>query len=124
MKHTVTPIHLAFNTLQHRTARFDSIANANPMLFHSLDDQFIPSVTYTFTYDDSWLPEEKEPYMVGKLSHLCRKCHILIYAAFGQKFSKKEKKLLGTPFAQFLKFLQKYRYALLHQRKATDWLPD
>ena len=38
MKHMVTPIQLAFNTLQHRTARFDSIATANPMLFRSLDN--------------------------------------------------------------------------------------
>ena len=34
----------------------------------------------------------------------------MIYAAFGQKFSTKEKKLLGTPFAQFLKYSSEVRF--------------
>lgn len=101
-KHTVTPLHLAFNHLQHRTARFDSIASANPMLFHSLDDQFIPSITYTFTYDDLW---KKKPIHLWWESSITSAGNItsLIYAAFGKKLSQKNKKFLGTPFAQFVK---------------------
>lgn len=102
MKHTVTPLNLSFNHLQHRTATFDSIATANPMLFHSLDDQFIPSVTYTFTYDNSWKKKKIRLWWENSITS-AGNVTSLIYATFGQGFSKQNKKLLGTPFAQFLK---------------------
>lgn len=108
MKHTVTPLHLAFNHLQHRTATFDSIAQANPMLFHSLDDQFIPSVTYTFTYDDSWRHRRMRIWWENSFSS-AGNVTSLIYAAFGKSLKEREKKFLGTPFAQFLKFSSEIR---------------
>ena len=116
MKHTVTPLHLAFNTLQHRTARFDSIANANPMLFHSLDDQFIPSVTYTLTYDDTYKKKKNRIWWENSVTS-AGNVTSLIYAAFGQKFSQKDKKLLGTPFAQFLKFTSEFRHLYTFSEK-------
>lgn len=111
MKHTVTPIHLAFNVLQHRTAAFDSIATANPMLFRSLDDQFIPSLTYTFTYDNSWEQKRNRIWWENSITS-AGNVTSLIYAAFGQKFSQQDKKLLGNPFAQFLKVSSEMRHLL------------
>lgn len=109
MKHTVTPLHLAFNTLQHRTARFDSIATANPMLFRSLDDQFIPSLSYTLTYDNGYLKKKNRIWWENSITS-AGNATSLIYAAFGQKFSTQDKKLLGTPFAQFLKYTTELRH--------------
>lgn len=108
MKHTVTPVHLAFNHLQRRTATFDSIALANPMLFHSLDDQFIPSISYTFTYDDSWCQRRWRIWWENSFTS-AGNITSAIYAAFGRGFKEKEKKFLGTPFAQFLKFTSEIR---------------
>ncbi len=108
MKHTVTPVHLAFNHLQRRTATFDSIALANPMLFHSLDDQFIPSISYTFTYDDSWRQHRWRIWWENSFTS-AGNITSAIYAAFGRGFKEKEKKFLGTPFAQFLKFTSEIR---------------
>lgn len=108
MKHTVTPVHLAFNHLQRRTATFDSIALANPMLFHSLDDQFIPSISYTFTYDDSWRQRRWRIWWENSFTSAGNITSV-IYAAFGRGFKEKEKKFLGTPFAQFLKFTSEIR---------------
>ena len=109
MKHTVTPLHLAFNMLQHRTATFDSIASANPMLFHSLDDQFIPSITYTFTYDNSWKKKRNRIWWENSITS-AGNVTSLIYAAFGKSFKEKDKKLLGNPFAQFLKYTTELRH--------------
>lgn len=108
MKHTVTPVHLAFNHLQRRTATFDSIALANPMLFHSLDDQFIPSISYAFTYDDSWRQHRWRIWWENSFTS-AGNITSAIYAAFGRGFKEKEKKFLGTPFAQFLKFTSEIR---------------
>lgn len=108
MKHTVTPLHLAFNRLQHRTAAFDSVATANPMLFRSLDDQFIPSVTYTFTFDDSWKQKRVQWWWENSISS-AGNVTSLIYQAFGKKLSQRDKKFLGTPFAQYLKYTSEVR---------------
>jgi outer membrane protein assembly factor BamA len=108
MKHTVTPVHLAFNHLQRRTPTFDSIALANPMLFRSLDDQFIPSISYTFTYDDSWRKRRLRLWWENSFTS-AGNITSAIYAAFGRSFKEREKKFLGTPFAQFLKFTSEIR---------------
>ena len=108
MKHTVTPLHLAFNHLQRRTAAFDSIAEANPMLFHSLSDQFIPSVTYTFTYDNSWMKKRIRTWWENSITS-AGNVTSLIYMACGKGFNTRDKEFLGTPFAQFLKFISEIR---------------
>ena len=108
MKHTVTPLHLAFNHLQRRTAAFDSIAEANPMLFHSLSDQFIPSVTYTFTYDNSWMKKRIRTWWENSITS-AGNVTSFIYMACGKGFNTRDKEFLGTPFAQFLKFTSEIR---------------
>lgn len=108
--HTITPFKLTFNLLQHRTEEFDSITNANPALYKSLQDQFIPSMGYTYTYDDSPI--------TSKRNHLWWQFSVTqaglvmdgIYALAGEGFNKKDKKLLGNPFAQFIKGTAEIRY--------------
>ncbi len=115
-RHVITPLNLAFNTLQHKTAVFDSIASQNPMLFHSLDNQFIPSLSYTLTYDNEYKKKRNRIWWENSITS-AGNITSMIYAAFGQKFSKKDKKLLGTPFAQFLKFTSEIRHTYYFNNK-------
>ena len=115
-RHKFTPLNLTFNTLQHRTATFDSIANNNPILFHSLNDQFIPSMSYTLTYDNSYQKKRNKLWWENSITSAGNLTSV-IYAAFGEKFSKKNKKLLGTPFAQFLKFTSEIRHVFNFNEK-------
>ena len=108
-KQSFTPLELTFNHLQSSTALFDSISTANPNLFLSLDDQFIPAIRYTFTYDDTWKKRTDRIWWETTLAS-AGNITSAIYAAFGESFSKKEKKLFGTPFAQFLKLTSEFRY--------------
>ena len=108
IKHSVTPLNLAFNTLQNSTDEFNQIAAQNPMLFYSLSDQFIPSQSYTLTYDNSFRKRKNRLWWENSLTS-AGNVTSLIYAVFGQKFTEKDKKLLGTPFAQFLKYSSEVR---------------
>lgn len=108
IKHSVTPLNLAFNTLQNCTDEFNQIAAQNPMLFYSLSDQFIPSQSYTLTYDNSFRKRKNRLWWENSLTS-AGNVTSLIYAVFGQKFTEKDKKLLGTPFAQFLKYSSEVR---------------
>lgn len=107
-KHTVTPFQLTFNTLMSSTERFDSITATNPSLSLSLGDQFIPSMNYTFTYDNARLKKDYQLWWENSITS-AGNVTSLLYAALGKDFSEKNKKLLGTPFAQFLKLTSEVR---------------
>ena len=78
------------------------------MLFHSLDDQFI------LPFRILLLMMIRGVNAVGGYGGRTRSPSAgnitsAIYAAFGRGFKEKEKKFLGTPFAQFLKFTSEIR---------------
>lgn len=111
--HSVTPFKLTYNLLQHTTHEFDSITAANKALYKSLEDQFVPSMGYTYTYDDS-------PILTRR-NHLWWQTSVTqagliidgIYALAGKKFNEEDKKLLGNKFAQFIKGTSEIRYNYL-----------
>ena len=107
-KHSVAPFQLTFNTLMSTTERFDSIVVGNPSLALSLGDQFIPSMNYTFTYDNARLKPRNQLWWETSITS-AGNVTSLIYAAMGKKIGEKNKKLLGTPFAQFLKLTSEVR---------------
>ena len=107
IKHELIPFRLDYVLLTHRTAKFDSIMAANPALYVSMRDQFVPSMSYTFTYS--------RPARLGHPRSIILSAKEAgnvvsgIYAAFGKDFYSSGKKLLGVPFAQFLKLTAEYR---------------
>lgn len=117
--HSVVPFRLTYNLLQHRTERFDSITTQNPALYQSLKDQFIPAMSYTYTYDNANAPSVHNPVWYQGSVTSAGNILSAFYAAAGQKFSKKEKKLFGNPFAQFLKGTSEIRYYYKFGKKQT-----
>ena len=107
-KHTVTPFRLIFNTLQYTTARFDSITEANSSLALSLGNQFIPAMSYTFTYDNILLKKRNNVWWETSFTS-AGNATSLVYAAFGKGFKETGKKLLNSPYAQFLKMTSEVR---------------
>lgn len=107
--HSLTLFKLAFNKLRNPTQEFDSIANANPALYLSLEDQFIPAISYTYTYDDASITSKRNH--IWWQTSITEAGNILSggYAIFGKKFSE-EKKLFGNLFAQFIKLTSEIRY--------------
>ena len=109
-RHSLTPFRLTFNVLQHRTAAFEEVAEKNKALLLSLQDQFVPAMEYTYTYDNSSVRSVRTPVWWQTTFTSAGNITSGIYRIFGQPFSEKNKKLLGAPFAQFLKLNTDYRY--------------
>ena len=108
--HSVTPFKLAYNLLQHTTAEFDSIADSNKALMKSLQDQFVPSMSYTYTYDDSPITTKRHHvWLQGSITQAGLLMNTA-YAIAGKPFDKEGKKLFGNPFAQFIKGTVEARY--------------
>lgn len=115
-QHMITPFKLDFNLLQSTTARFDSITSANPALYLSLKDQFVPSMSYTYTYDNTSLEKK---HVVWWQNTITSSGNLLscFYAIAGKGFKEKNKNLMGNPFSQFAKISSELRYTYIINRK-------
>lgn len=109
-KHSFTPFRLTFNVLRNPTEEFKNLQEENPALYVSLRDQFIPAMEYTYTYDNSSLRGVRNPIWWQTTVASAGNVTSLVYRLFGQPFSQRDKKLLGVPFAQFLKLNSEFRY--------------
>ena len=109
-KHSITPFRLTFNVLRDPTLAFDTLREQNPALYVSLRNQFIPAMEYTYTYDNASLPNKRNPIWWQTTVASAGNITSAIYKIFGQPFDKEDKKLLGVPFAQFLKLNSEFRY--------------
>ena len=118
LTHSVSPFTLTFNTLEETTHRFDSIMTANPIIGLSFRDQFVPSSSYTLTYDNVNLANApRHPSRVTLTLASAGALTSLVYAGTRHPFSERGKSLLGTPYAQFIKgYAEACRYYRLSPR--------
>lgn len=100
-QHELTLFSLDFDKMLHRTATFDSIMDANPALYASMRDQFIPSISYTYTYTSS--AGHRNPVWLQLSAKESGNLVSGLYAAAGRGLNERDKKLFGSPFAQFVK---------------------
>ena len=104
IKHEFSPLTICYDQLLHSTARFDSIVQANQALYVSMRDQFVPSMSYTF----SWAGSPKHPSALTVSVKEASAIVSSIYAIAGRPYGEEGKKLLGVPFAQFIKVTAQY----------------
>lgn len=108
VRHIITPISLSYNHLLRETDRFREAIDANPILALSFQNQFIPQWNYLFRYErQNYLSKHGfsiETYFAeagGLLS--------LFYKG-KTRIDGSPHKVLGAPFAQFLKGTIELRY--------------
>lgn len=111
-KHIFTPFRLTFNMLQDHTAKFDSIMEQNRALAVSFRDQFIPAMSYTYTFDDASITSRRHHTWWSTTLTSAGNVTSGIYALFGEPFDRRDKNLLGNPFAQFVKVTTELRNLL------------
>lgn len=109
LSHELTVFSLDFDKLSSSTAVFDSITAANPALYVSMRDQFIPSAGYTLTLNRGL--STSHPFMLQVSAKQAGNIVSALYAACGQSFSTEGKKILGAPFAQFVRLTAEARKA-------------
>ncbi len=101
--HILTPLQLTYTSLLSTTHRFDSIVGSNRVLKQSFADQFIPSIRYTYIYDNSSIAEgnSRQRLQVS----LVEAGGILdgIMGQVGAHRQQGERQFLWQPFSQFVK---------------------
>lgn len=97
----VTLFGLKYNKLLTTTEEFDATMAENPAIALSFRDQFIPKLSYTYTYDRGFGRPRDNHHFTLQLSFMeAGNLFSGLWAAAG---SKDNKQLFGTPFSQFVK---------------------
>ncbi len=114
--HKVTPVSITYDRLEHTTERFDSIAANNSALLVSLQNQFIPAMQYTVTYDNSWNRQKRNTTRLELTVKESGNIVSGVGALFGSRFNEEGKKMFSSTYSQFLKLTADVR----NKFKLTD----
>jgi surface antigen len=108
VRHELSPITIEYNSTLNKTAVFDSITRANPALYISMRNQFVPSISYLFTYSSP--ASVRHPFWLQLFVKEAGNVTSGLYALAGKPFSQTDKEMLGSPFAQFVKATAEMHY--------------
>jgi outer membrane protein assembly factor BamA len=100
-RHELNVFSLDYNKLLSTTAEFDEIRAHNPALYVSMRNTFVPSMSYMFTYVTA--PHHRNHIWLQTTIKQAGNLTSALFALSGNDFNEKDKEILGTPFAQFLK---------------------
>ncbi len=110
LKLSFTPLKLTYNMLGRETDEFRQLQEKNPALYISLRDQLIPAMEYTLTYDNASKRGVRHPIWWQTTVSEAGNLVALASAASGASLNKSGKKIVGVPFAQYLKLNSEFRY--------------
>lgn len=114
-----TPFKISYNKLMTTTHEFDSIMNQNPAVALSFQSQFIPQMSYTYTYDKYFERERINGINFQATVTEAGNIFYGIWEAFGVKG---QKRLFGMPFSQFIKGQVQLIYNRRLIRGSDQWL--
>ena len=115
--HSVTPFKLVYTKLLNTTESFDKTMEENPAIALSFRDQFIPSSSYTYTYDTSYGREVDNRFIWQFMGMSAGNILSGITSLFGQHG---EKHIFGSSFSQFVKGSAEMKY--YHRFRTEHWL--
>ena len=105
--HDFTLFKLTYNRLLSTTDVFDELLSQRRALRQSFDDQFIPLMSYTYTYDRRMGSGRRDRFVWQMSPTSSGNLFSGIYSLFGVKG---EKKLFGLRFSQFVKLTNEVKY--------------
>lgn len=113
--HSLTPLKLIYTKLISTTADFDSIMDANQAVAQSFQSQFIPQISYSYTFDRKYGRDNTLNWQFT-----VQEAGNLLWAVWDLTGSDGEKQLFGTPFSQFVKATTQLVYG--RRLGGTHWL--
>ncbi len=98
VSNSLTLFKLTYTKLIHTTTDFDSIMNQNPAVALSFRSQYIPQMSYTYTYDREWRHRHTLNFQLT-----LQEAGNAFWSVYQLCGKHGEKKLFGNPFSQFVK---------------------
>lgn len=129
--HTFYPIDISYVAVSDRSHKFDSIVNLNPFLQRAFENQFIPSMRYSFTLNTQLKEPTTDKYTEAKIipsnfyfnGNIELSGNLLHFIQKNVANSEDSTfKLFGSPYSQYVKTDVDFRYYLgldKHSKIAT-----
>ena len=99
--HSFSPLVLSYEYMNSRSESFDQILEQHPYLQISMRDQFVPKMSYTYTYNSPL--NYRHPITWTTTVSEAGNVLATAYMIAGNKWNEKDKQMFKNPFAQFLK---------------------
>lgn len=110
--HSLTPVKLSYSHIRNTSESFRQASLDNPSIALSFKDQFIPSLQYTYTLDQTQQRRlANRFYWQGRFSsagNLLNGAQRLL--GISKNSEENEYTLFGDPYTQFLKFSSDFRF--------------
>ena len=101
--HVITPLQLAYTSLISKTEKFDNIVSGNRVLRQSFANQFIPSIRYTYLFDNSSdAGNRTHQWMQFSLAEAGGLLDVLM-GSIGKHRPQGDRQLLWQRFSQFVR---------------------
>lgn len=108
---TFTPLRLTYMYTLNTTDRFEEIVNNNFALKNSLENQFIPQIQFSWTYDNSLTRQNRSSHHYLRLSLAEAGGLVDLFAGWwGEHKVQGERQLWGQRFSQFVKATAEFRH--------------
>lgn len=119
VSNSFTPFKLTYTKLMRTTHEFDSIMAENPAVALSFENQFIPEMSYTYTYE-RWL--ERARINGFNFTATVKEGGNVFWALWRMCGVKGRKTLFGMPFSQFIKGQAQVVYSRRLKPGTEQWL--
>lgn len=106
--HSFTPFRMVYNNLLRTTAEFDDIMSRNRALAQGFQNQFIPSGSYTYTFDKRLGRGRADRFVWQVDLTTAGNLWAGVYRLFGVPSG--QMKILGQPFSQFFRESTELKY--------------
>ena len=99
--HSFSPLIITYEYMKSQTDDFLELLDENPYLKVSMQDQFVPKMSYTWRYSTAVRHHSplNAQVTVSEAGNLLSLCHVV----GGDSWNEKGKKLFKNPFAQFVR---------------------
>ena len=116
--HALTVFKLTYNRLLHTTASFDQTMEENPSIAMSFRNQFVPSISYTYTFDKTYGATGNRRFYWQNSLTAAGNLLSGILRAFGER---QPQELFGNRFSQFAKEISEVKFYHRIGRR-NNWL--
>lgn len=106
-RHSLTVFKLTYNKLLHTTEAFDKTMDENPAIAMSFRNQFVPSISYTYTFDKTYGATGNRRFYWQNSFTSAGNILSGVLSLFGEK---QPQRLFGNQFSQFVKEVSEVKF--------------
>lgn len=114
--HNLTILKFTYNNLLRTTDKFDEVMDGKPALKRSFENQFIPSASYTYTWNKPLGRRKKDNMVWSTTATAAGNIFYGMWSAFGWD---KPGEVFGNVFSQFVKLTSEVKYFMKTGRNST-----